>query len=107
MRALGASREQIAQAMQALRDRQTRDDTVIEVHQDNWEVVRLFAALNTQWRRAGLGAHPTGLDYTAIRPTAEGLGIELDPARFQEIRLMEAGAMMQMAENRRREKEKG
>lgn len=63
----------------------------------------LFLALGTQWRTAGTTGTPTGLDYAAIRPTAELIEVPLTPARFLDLRTMEAEALATMAETRRRE----
>jgi hypothetical protein len=65
--------------------------------------VGLFLALGTQWRTAGASGVATGLDYAAIRPTAELIAVPLTPERFLDLRTMEAEALATMAETRRRE----
>ncbi len=57
----------------------------------------LFLALGTQWRTAGQTGILAGLDYQAIRPTADLLGIPLDRQRFLDLRDMEAEALKTVA----------
>jgi len=35
----------------------------------------------------------TGLDYAAIRPTADMMGIEVNPALFMDLKAMESEAL--------------
>ena len=64
----------------------------------------LFFALDTQWRKValvGFGGGAilmTGLDYAAIRPTAELSGITLTPQLFKDLRVMEAAAIKEAAQ---------
>lgn len=60
----------------------------------NWKTVELFIALSTQWRVGMNGA--TGLDYSAIAPTAAAMGIRLTPSRFEGVRAMERVALEAM-----------
>lgn len=66
------------------------------VHPDNWPAYQLFQQLRTQWRTAiGLGGIAyLGLDYSAV---ASFLSLMVPKKhrrqRFQEIRLIEAGAL--------------
>ena len=63
---------------------------VIEMgEEDEGPAIGLFFSLDTQWKTAGLAGVRTGLDYNAIRPAAEMLGIELTPRIFLDLRLME------------------
>lgn len=62
----------------------------------------LFVALGTQWRTAGMSGIATGLDYAAIRPTADLIGVTLDERRFLDLRTMEAEAIKVMAERQRK-----
>lgn len=104
MRAFGAPESEIDKWRQAAAQREKRE--AIEVHADNWETVQLFDALHTQWRTAGMAGVRVGLDYGAVAPTAQAMGIELSTQRFQEIRLMEASALKQIGENRRKEEQR-
>ncbi|WP_232916939.1 DUF1799 domain-containing protein [Pseudomonas corrugata] len=75
-------------------------DEDYEVWPDNWSAFRLFEAMSTQWRTGMGGA--SGLDYNALPPVASMLGIkrrELSEA-FQDIRVMEAEAMLVMSESK-------
>lgn len=39
---------------------------VYEVWPENWPILELFLALNTQWRFAGMEGQRVGLEYSAI-----------------------------------------
>ena len=69
----------------------------LEVWPGNWDAAVLFNALDTQWRYSMSG--PTGLDYTAIVPTMDLLGIEVEDKRelFSQLRMMEEEARKQIA----------
>lgn len=54
---------------------------------DNWDAVRLFILLATQWRINDV--KPIGIDYSAIKPTAELAQIKLSQLIFEKIRFME------------------
>lgn len=71
-----------------------------EVHEDNWPVVEVFTAMDTQWRYAY--GHPTGLDYGVLEKVASYLGREDGPELFQGLRVMEAEALRIWGEERRR-----
>lgn len=66
-----------------------------------WDTLRLFMALGTQWRFAGMDGQPMGIDYAAIAPTAAGLGIETTAERFEDLRVMESVALAAWREKRR------
>lgn len=58
--------------------------------------VGVFFALATQWRWVSMGlagALKTGLDYQAIDAVASGLDVAVTPQLFNDLRLMEAGAL--------------
>ena len=69
---------------------------------DEARAARLFLALGTQWKMAGMAGIPTGIDYQAIEPAARLLGIELTAAVFDDLRMMEAEALLAQAEIRER-----
>ncbi|KPA87070.1 Phage related hypothetical protein (DUF1799) [Pseudomonas asplenii] len=73
-------------------------DKELGIWPDNWDSLRVFEALSTQWRTGAFGA--TGLDYTAIPATASMLGIKRSelPDIFPDIRIMEIEALAVMAE---------
>lgn len=95
LKAFGAREEEIA-AWRARAEEQDRRAAIV-VWDDCWETAQIFAALQTQWHRAGLNGLRTGLDYAAIEPTARMMEIELGRRRFDELRLMEATALKAMA----------
>lgn len=65
-----------------------------DVWPDNWLAVQSFAALSTQWR-LGPSGQLVGLDYGAIPPTLDLLGIKRAewPDVFAGLRVMEAEAI--------------
>jgi hypothetical protein len=73
-------------------------DTAYDVWPDNWSAVRVFEAMSTQWRTGPRGA--TGMDYTAIPQVAWMLGIKRPELSeiFNDLRLMEAEALLVMSE---------
>ena len=73
----------------------------IEVSVVDGETIGLFYALDTQWRFHPMSAHRLGIDYQAIRPTAENFGIDLTPQRMVDLREMEAAAMAEFARRSR------
>lgn len=61
--------------------------------EEHWEAVSLFITLRTQWLRSFDG--PTGLNYVAIKPTIELMGLaDHDPQElFRSIQIMEDEAL--------------
>jgi hypothetical protein len=59
--------------------------------------VELFARSATQWRHAGMGGAPVGLDYAGVRQVAELTGVELTQELFGEIQTLEASAVREFA----------
>ncbi|MGD8327378.1 MAG: DUF1799 domain-containing protein, partial [Sphingomonadales bacterium] len=98
LKRFGASEKQIEElearwAISAAREQ-------IEIAPDEHNPVTLFFALSTQWREGFNG--PSGLDYTAVRPTAEMLGLEVDRTLFIDLRTMEAEALKAWRDRKRR-----
>lgn len=79
----------------------------VSVWPDNYQAVSTFIELQTQWRVGGMGS-ATGLDYVAALAVIRELDLEKDEARelFQDIRVMEAAALEQMAEDREKDETK-
>jgi len=78
-------------------------------HPANLAAVRLFLALQTQWRGVALSTMTearllrTGLDYGVVRETAELEQLALSlPDDFRRIRIMEAEAMDAWSQQARR-----
>lgn len=65
--------------------------------------MRLFVALSTQWRRAGMTGARSGLDYTAIAATAALAGIETGPDLLERLQVMEGEVLRLDGERRARE----
>ncbi|MDR6500314.1 hypothetical protein J2785_003470 [Burkholderia ambifaria] len=76
-------------------------DTAFEVYPENWEAVRAFVSMTTQWRMTGISGFGgasmlhTGLDYSALEPVFRLLGVKRKrrAALFQQIRVMEEAAL--------------
>lgn len=54
---------------------------------ENWDTVRAFCAVQTQWRH-GPSGHPTGLDYAGCRVAVRGMGLRWAGV-FEGLRVME------------------
>jgi len=70
---------------------------------ENWPVIRLFTAVQTQWRMSGMGG-PTGLDYPAVFATMDRLlrneTQERKDALFADLQVVERAALEEMAKKR-------
>lgn len=69
-----------------------------EVMPENWDAMRLFLAMETQWRRAGMTGVATGLDYAVLPAVAGFHGLTLDADLFARLRILEGAALAAMAE---------
>lgn len=68
----------------------------VPIWPDMQDAVALFFTLSTQWRWTGAGmagAFRTGLDYSVLEPTARAAGLEMTPALFGDIRVLEREAL--------------
>lgn len=76
----------------------TLDDyeTIIEIWPENWEAVKLFDFLGTQWRVGANGA--TGLDYNILYHKMDRMGLSAEEFERMEgdIRAMELVALKAM-----------
>lgn len=74
----------------------------IEVWPDTERSVYVFDALGSQWLRAGMGGTPTGLIYGSIEPVLRVMAVPADDWTkvFEDIRVMEAAALEEMARQR-------
>jgi hypothetical protein len=76
-------------------------DAAFEVYPENWEAVRVFVAMTTQWRMTGIAGFGgasmlhTGLDYSSLEPVLRLLDVKRKrrAALFQQIRVMEEAAL--------------
>lgn len=55
--------------------------------------MRLFLALATQWRLAGMGGGVLGLDYVAAEAVMRIMGMKKRAQVFDQLRTMEAAAL--------------
>lgn len=68
--------DELAEAKKALSGR----EAAVKVFPDNWPVVEVFCAMETQWRYVALPTghiRKTGLDYAALPPVLEALQPEI------------------------------
>lgn len=65
-----------------------------------WDAVQLFEAMATQWRMGFSG--PIGLDYAALPAVMRLTGVPAAHRRefFEDIQIMECGALEALAEKR-------
>ena len=70
----------------------------VMVWPDMRAAVTVFFAMGTQWRVGVAGI--LGLEYQAIKPTAELMGVEFKPADMVDLRAMEAEALAAMRRKR-------
>lgn len=97
--------DQVA-ALMASRGIAPKPDDIELGANDEAPAVGLFLALDTQWQFAGMGGMRTGLNYTAIEPTARLRGIELTPGVMADLQIMEQEALRIFAERAIREARK-
>lgn len=76
------------------KNRRRRDD-VFEVWPPNWDAVQLFLKVDTQWRFGAMGGL-TGLDYPAIDVAVKFLAIDVSPAMFEGLQIMERVIVSEM-----------
>ena len=77
-------------------------DTDLEVLTENLPAVRVFIAMQTQWRH-GMGG-PTGLDYAALPVVEARCGVRREKRGdvFAAVRVMECETLNAWAERRQR-----
>lgn len=99
-RALGLPAEMAARL--AARAQASAQPEAIGIWPENWQAVRTFLGMETQWRRAGLRGMPTGLDYGVLPVVAGALGIAVDAELLARLRVLEGAALAAMLESRSR-----
>jgi hypothetical protein len=79
----------------AMRERASAaaEAAAVEVMPENWGAVRVFLAMSTQWRRAGLSGVPTGLDYAVLPALAGALAVPADADLVQRLAVIEHAAL--------------
>jgi len=60
---------------------------------ENWPAFRVFLAMATQWRYAGMSGVPTGLDYAALPMVLRSLRLKPGADMLDRLRIMEAEAL--------------
>ena len=74
----------------------------VEIAPDEVAAFILFVSLDTQWRWCAMSGHRLGLDYTTIQPAAQMQGLDITPAIFSDLRVMERAALNAWAERQRK-----
>jgi hypothetical protein len=100
MRAMGASPEELAQW--AARAERNAKESGFPVLPENLDAVRLFCAASTQWRRAGMGGVPLGLEYPGLEAASRMMGVAMTPELFESVRVMEFAALEVLIERHNR-----
>jgi hypothetical protein len=70
-----------------------------EVWPENWLIVEVFQAMDTQWRwTGGMQSYQAGLDFNALPATYEGLQVPRKRRAevFQGLKVMERAALQVM-----------
>lgn len=75
-----------------------QDNETFEVWPENWDAVRLFTAVGTQWRHGPMG-HPVGLDYSAVTAVMP-LYAEPSADLLDQVRVMEHATLKAIEERR-------
>ena len=70
---------------------------MVEVMPENWGAMRIFLAMDTQWRRAGMAGVASGLDYAVLPVVAAALALTLDADLLARLRILEGAALTAMA----------
>ncbi len=68
----------------------------MEIGPDDADVVTLFMALTSQWRFHAMGGR-LGIEYAAVRPTADMLAIAVTTDLFLDLQMMERAALVALA----------
>lgn len=58
----------------------------------NWNTVRVFLLLSSDWKREGMIGAFTGIPAPAIESVQRLSGISLSPEQFEDLKVMEAAA---------------
>ena len=100
------AKEQILKRVQHAKEAEAEENETpdfFEVLVENWKALSCFQQLATQWRIGFNGA--TGLDYTAVINflQLQGGNRKARKELFEEIQLIEAGALAAMSEAKRKE----
>jgi len=77
-------------------------DQTLHIWPDNWNVVRLFETLQTQWKIVPGGDRFvfTGIDYATAVLMAKTLGMEFTPDFFADFRVLEDEGLRHLNERK-------
>ena len=64
-----------------------------EIGPEEWDAVRLFFSLGTQWIVHPMTGVRLGLNYGVVPPTADMADIAMTPQLFDDLRVMEGAAL--------------
>ncbi len=102
LRRMGVSEKKLTKARAKNREQK------IEVEPENWNAVRVFIALQTQWHyqprsngKVSLLSR-TGLDYTAVPVVCSAHALDLDEELLTQIRALESESLAIYAERDRK-----
>lgn len=90
--AMAAARAQIAQ------QRAARAPVAFDVYPENWDAVRLFLGLQTQWRVGPMGGL-VGLDYPGVEAAMRMARVKDRAQLFEQLQTMEFAALEAMHAN--------
>jgi len=76
---------------------QNRQREALPILRENWDVIRVFMQMRTQWRRAGATGAMSGIDYSALDIVAKALGVDLDAELLGKIQRMEFAVLEELA----------
>lgn len=77
--------------LDVLRDAADEEDAVFEVHDDCWDAMLAFLAINTQVRTdQGVAI---GFDYQGVRAGLGMAGIDVTPSLFADLQIIERAAV--------------
>lgn len=69
----------------------------VEIGPSEFEAVRLFFSLGSQWRVHAMTGLRLGIDYAAVTPTAAMMGMTMTPLLFDDLTTMERAALAAFA----------
>lgn len=68
------------------------DVEIIPLHRPLWPHMELFMACERCWRYPPMGGPPIGLDWSQVRPLADGLGVVWNRETIDWLQAMEREA---------------
>jgi hypothetical protein len=93
LRAFGAP-DSVIRRMERSQSKQREGFHVLRA---NWDVIRVFMQLQTQWHRAGANGVMTGIDYSALEIVTRALDVDLNAELLGKIQRMEFAVLEELA----------